>query len=332
MVPTFFYSDVTAIIAEAHKGRLQVLRSTLYFLGFRNTKWVETAQDLEALCNRVKPDLIIAAADLPDGETGGFIQRLRRGHTQADPFTPVIGILGEASPAAVRRGVDSGADDLLIHPWPQGYLDQRLQKLVTGRKPFVVTADYVGPDRRSVPRPGPQARMVTPPNVLTVKALERRSLDAVAGDLAQARAGLDGHRIQSLADLVVGLTGELVASYARGIVGGAENATRLERLLAAASEAVILAPRTGHAKTAGQVLADVVRHGRLCRDAQDLGRVASITELEALAQTLAGRFKLDGHLTRREPAGGDVRAFRRTPAPHAASAPAPHRPANRAAG
>lgn len=77
--------------------------------------------------------------------------------SRVDPFTPIIAVLSEASPGTVRRGVDSGADDLLIHPWSEGYLDQRLQNIIHNRKPFVVTSDYVGPDRRSVRRPGPQA-------------------------------------------------------------------------------------------------------------------------------------------------------------------------------
>lgn len=296
------FSEVSLVIAESDKARLQALRSTLYFLGFRETEWVETAAELEAAVARVQPDLVVTADVLPDGPTGRYIQRLRRGLTKADPFTPVISILSEASPDAVRRGINSGADDLIIHPWPQGYLDQRLEKLVAERKPFVVTSDYVGPDRRAEHRAGSGGRTVAAPNILGLRAVERRPRAEIQAELAGARANMEAQRLMALVELLVRLTGDIEQAAANGSAGSTDARTTVDRLIAAASEAAGLAPRCGQTGAVQQILMDIKRHGRLCRDAQDLGRIASLHDLTHLAEGLAERFGLESALLLSRPA------------------------------
>lgn len=300
MAHTYFYSNVTAVVADDDSNRRQVIRSTLHYLGFREVEWCDTLADLRTLCDSRKPDIILAANDLPDGPASDFFQALRCGQTAADPFTPVIAVLSEASPEAVRRGVDSGADDLLIHPWPTGYLDGRMEKLIHNRKPFVVTADYVGPDRRAKQRPGPQASVIVPPNVLEAKALKRLPHEAVAGDLAGARSALEQFRLQALAGLCVRLIDEVEALYARGQMTTPVVPTQLGRIRSAADEAAQLAK--GPAAGTQAAFRDVVRHASLCRDAQELGRVASIVELARLRDALAAFFKIETALLLDRPA------------------------------
>ncbi|EKV30174.1 response regulator receiver domain protein [Caenispirillum salinarum AK4] len=308
MAHTYFFNNVTAVVADARKPRLQVLRSSLYYMGFRDTEWAETVQDLEEVAERVKPDIIIAAMDLPGGDAGAYFRRIRTGMSRVDPFTPIIAVLSEAAPDTVRRGVDSGADDLLIHPWSEGYLDQRLHNLIHARKPFVVTSSYVGPERRAVPRPGPQAPTITPVNVLEAKALKRKDADAVAGDQQACRRALSAHRVRALAGLIVGLIGDINGRYARGMVMDDANARDLARLTRAAEEAHLQGRLMRDTTCAKDMMADVARHARLCRDAQEFGRIASIAELEALAGRLADAFDLDTALLLDKPAAGDAAA------------------------
>jgi response regulator RpfG family c-di-GMP phosphodiesterase len=76
------------------------------------------------------------------------------------------------SEALVREVADCGADDLLVQPASRKQLTQRVEMLTYKRKPFVVTSNYIGPDRRTGPRPGKQ--IITPkivPNVLLARVL-----------------------------------------------------------------------------------------------------------------------------------------------------------------
>lgn len=301
MAHTYFFSHVTAVVADDDRPRLQVIRSTLHYLGFREVEWVDRLADLRTLCEARKPDLIVAASDLPDGSASTYFQAVRCGQTPVDPFTPIIGVLSEASPEAVRRGVDSGADDLLIHPWPTGYLDGRLEKLIHGRKPFVVSSDYVGPDRRAKQRPGRQAPTITPPNVLEAKALKRQSHDAVADDLAQARAALHQYRLQALATLCVRLVDEVEALQSRGQMADPIVPGQLGRMRSAADEAARLTAQ-GPASTTTAAFRELARHASLCRDALECGRVASMGDLGRLRDTIAAFFKIETALLLDRPA------------------------------
>lgn len=265
MAHTYFFNDVTAVIADARKPRLQALRSNLYYMGFRETVWAETAGSLEQQAEQVKPDIIIAALDLPDGNVAAYFRKIRTGLSHVDPFTPIIAVLSQASTATVRRGVDSGADDVLIYPWPVGYLDQRLQNLIHTRKPFVVTADYVGPDRRAKRRPGPQAPMITPLNVLEAKALKRQNTETVAVAQANARRNLRALRIRALAGLIVGLVGDLDDRYARGDVANAANTETLKRIIRAVEEAHAQLRMSQTSNMTTNVVNAVARHAGCAR-------------------------------------------------------------------
>lgn len=301
MAHTYFYSNVTAVVADPDGPRRQVIRSTLHYLGLREVEWCDSLAELHSLCESRKPDLVLAALDLSDGPASQYFQDVRRGRCSVDPFTPIIAVLSEASPETVRRGIDCGADDLLIHPWPTGYLDGRMEKLIHARKPFVVSADYVGPDRRARDRDGPRAQQLTPPNVLEAKALRRQSSETVAEALSASRTALEQHRLHAVATLAVRLVDEVEALYARGQMADALVPVQLERIRAAADEASLLAMK-GAAATAAAGFRDLARHAGLCRDAQQHGRVASLVEMARLRDAIAGFFKIETALLLDKPA------------------------------
>ena len=68
--------------------------------------------------------------------------------------------------------MNSGPDDLLLIPFAPDQIMSRLKILVERRKPFVVTHDYIGPDRRTAPRPGTtSATQFQVPNPARAQAL-----------------------------------------------------------------------------------------------------------------------------------------------------------------
>ncbi len=75
--------------------------------------------------------------------------------------------------------VNSGADDLLLRPFSTTLLGQRIEAHVERRKGFVITTEYVGPDRRKEPGGG-AIDLFDPPNSLKMKAKEKLSADVIA--------------------------------------------------------------------------------------------------------------------------------------------------------
>ena len=57
----------------------------------------------------------------------------------------------DPAPELIREIVDAGADDILLQPTSRNLLKERIDTLTFDRKPFVVSARHIGPDRRCVP-------------------------------------------------------------------------------------------------------------------------------------------------------------------------------------
>jgi len=71
----------------------------------------------------------------------------------------------------IREIVNAGADDILLQPTSRNLLKERIDTLTFDRKPFVVSARYIGPDRRSRPRNETQTiPLIEVPNTLNARA------------------------------------------------------------------------------------------------------------------------------------------------------------------
>src|SRR3984957_12349216 len=134
---------------------------------------------IEAIRKR-PPDIVLCEAQGADEELCAVIQKLRQGAAGDNPFIVIVVTAWEKSTGLINRVVNSGADDLLLRPFSTGLLGQRIEAHIERRKGFVITTDYVGPDRRqTLPRVGAPAESFEPPNSLKMKAKEKLSAEAI---------------------------------------------------------------------------------------------------------------------------------------------------------
>ena len=126
--------------------------------------------------------MLICGTEFPDGDACKFIAAIRHSEIGANPFIPVIATTWDPTPELVRKIIDSGADDLVVKPISVGHLLERVQSLVYKRKPFVVTTDYVGPDRHRTPSRMAETALIDVPNPLKARITgeDRDSLGANA--------------------------------------------------------------------------------------------------------------------------------------------------------
>ncbi len=123
-------------------------------------------------------DLLVLDLDLPDGSALGVVQEIRQGRLGRNPFLPIILLTWARQPKVLQRAVSSGIDLILVKPVSPAQLFSRIDGLVAQRRPFIVTADYVGPDRRGHAMSG-DAQRYEVPNTLKEK-LEGRQADPAA--------------------------------------------------------------------------------------------------------------------------------------------------------
>jgi len=180
------FSQVRVLLIELPMGR-RVLRTAL--ASFEITlieEWNEVKTDPAALASLAGFDLIIANIDEASDPAALLLRDLRNGTIPGNPFVPIIVTCNNSTAATVRAAVDCGADAVVLKPYSLQQIMDPVDALVDRRRPFVVTADYVGPERRTAARAGQVIEQITVPNPLAAKVL---GLD-VAAQAAAAEAAL----------------------------------------------------------------------------------------------------------------------------------------------
>jgi len=148
-------------------------RMALYSLGFSKVAACDTLDSLNRAIKHVPPDLVLCEAGELGTELCDLIHTLRHGTGgHANPFLVIIVTAWEKSHTLVQQVVNSGADDLLLRPFSTALLHARIDTHIKQRKGFVITHDYVGPDRRKNSVRPSNIALFQPPNSLKMKTAD----------------------------------------------------------------------------------------------------------------------------------------------------------------
>jgi DNA-binding response OmpR family regulator len=181
----FSYDTAETVIFDPVAANRTATRTALYNLGFRR---IESVGSLDALAESIKrrpPDLALCEAQGAVDELCTMIQGLRLGSQSYNPFIVIIVTAWEHSQNLVGRVLNSGADDLLLRPFSTSVLGQRIAAHIENRKGFVITSEYVGPDRRRMSERPSNVELFEPPNSLKMKAKDRLTSEEAAQRLDQ---------------------------------------------------------------------------------------------------------------------------------------------------
>ncbi len=224
------YDTTETLIYDPVAANRTATRAALYTLGFRH---VETVSSLDAFVETIRrrpPDLALCECQGSDAQLCRVIQELRQGAAGYNPFIVIIATAWEKSAALVTRVVNSGADDLLLRPFSTALLGQRIDSHVERRKGFVVTSDYVGPDRRRDTLRPSKVELFDPPNSLKMKAKDRLTPEETAlrldAELRSAREMLNSEKMRRDA-FQVSILWRLMQEH---IPGAASHSAELEKI------------------------------------------------------------------------------------------------------
>ncbi|MEI9929433.1 MAG: hypothetical protein WDM89_02395 [Rhizomicrobium sp.] len=173
------YDTAEALVYDPVSANRMATRSALYALGFRS---IETVQSVKAFADCLRkrpPDLALCEMQNARGDLCNVIQSVRQGGHGYNPFVVIIATAWENNASLIGRVINSGADDLLLRPFSTALLRSRIETHIQHRKGFVVTTDYVGPDRRSDSTRPSNAELFEPPNSLKMKVKERLTPEEV---------------------------------------------------------------------------------------------------------------------------------------------------------
>ncbi|GAB4516877.1 MAG: hypothetical protein Tsb0010_00850 [Parvularculaceae bacterium] len=164
------FNRVTTVIYDPVPANVAAMRGALYDIGIRNIDIFDNLKMLQIRLTNQLYDLVIGEVSSASDPFIAFVRDVRRGAASRNPFAPIVATTSILSAPLVRAAIDAGVDDIMGRPFSYKQVSQRIFALIEARKPFVVTSDYVGPDRRSVPRPGSApAKFIDAPNTLCAK-------------------------------------------------------------------------------------------------------------------------------------------------------------------
>lgn len=164
------YENARVLVAEPNVELREGLVGALKSAGFGDIVQTGNMAGVRDALLAGGIDLVIADTVMPEGDLTELVWQTRHRQLGENPFVLVVALVGERTTAVVGKAVNSGVDDVLLKPIdPQQVLD-RIDLLVRGRKRFVVTADYIGPDRRTRARSeGQTVPLVRVPNPLEMR-------------------------------------------------------------------------------------------------------------------------------------------------------------------
>lgn len=228
------YDQVSLALGEPNPYLRQALKMALAQKGLTRLTDCYNMEAVETALGSPSLDLLICDVEMQGGDFCDTIHRLRHHQLGANPFLLVIGTTSKPDGALIRRVIDSGVDDLLLKPLSVETVQERMGVLARGRKPFVVTHDYIGPDRRKSDRigEGTGTPLIEVPNTLYSKLVEGKSQSDLQKLIDQAAGQLNTHKMQRYSVQVGYLVKRICENYGQIEMGDivADDCRTLQRV------------------------------------------------------------------------------------------------------
>ena len=223
-------SRAKALVCEPSGIIRQGIRLALNNVGIRAIIEANTFVAAHKACEEGDHDILILNHEIEANDSTYLLREVRNGKLGRDPFVLTVMLLSSREEPAVRSAMDCGPDDLLLIPFAPDQLMARLRALVDRRKPFVVTHDYIGPDRRGAPRPGTtSATQFQVPNPAQAKGMGF-SADRYEALKREALAALGVERIKRLAATIDWECKALTTTFTEGRANAETNFRSLIKL------------------------------------------------------------------------------------------------------
>ncbi|MDA1098780.1 MAG: hypothetical protein O2967_07315 [Proteobacteria bacterium] len=196
---TMQYAEAVVLLFDPKRAVRKQTKSILNVLGFKTfLEFQELADVYTVLCNQ-RVELVILAVDAKYSGVLSLVDDVRRQHCGLDPFVPILLTAWDSKLSTLRPVVESGADDVLLHPFSTAQMGERIDALVRCRKPFVVSEAYLGPDRRTTVDRCADLPPIIVPNALQARALGQNELGPTEDRIEESLANLRRLKLRNMA-------------------------------------------------------------------------------------------------------------------------------------
>ncbi|WP_371394404.1 response regulator receiver protein [Glycocaulis abyssi] len=200
MMRNIDYRRASVLLFDPVGVNLRNTRYALHEIGFREISCLSSINEFKRRLEDTSPDLIIAELVNNENELLRAVRAVRAGELGRNPFVVFAFTSWVRDGVVMKQAIDSGVDDVIIRPFSTAFAEERIRTLVKARKPFVVTSDYIGPDRRKdLDRGIGAGNRVDAPNTLQVVTEgDEGAIDEANRWIAEARRTVEAERIRRL--------------------------------------------------------------------------------------------------------------------------------------
>lgn len=215
------FARVEVVVCEANEPLRRNIQQLLRQLGFGEVAVKEHPEECLPLVERGPVDLLIC--DDQGDHTACFemVHGLRHHAIDNNPFVVSIGMVDQKTRdrGTVGRAVNAGSDALIVKPFTSAVFIERIFAVAERRRPFVATADYIGPTRRQRPRNKREALMefIVPNPVQEIAT--GRTREAVAALIRKGTVLLDRRKLRADLDEIEMRANQVLDAIARGVDG-----------------------------------------------------------------------------------------------------------------
>lgn len=203
--------DIDIYLGEPNEQVRESMRAMLRGEGFRKTRTFYRMEDLITAFNESSPDLLIMADDL-HASSFQMVKDIRNFKLGRNPFILVTMMVSGETDINIKKAMLAGSDDVLIKPVSPGKMLDRIVHFTFNRTPYIVTTDYLGPERRRTTADRPsKIRQLLVVNTLKDKAEGKRissselarQVERCMTDVMAARLDSHGLKLGYICNLIL---------------------------------------------------------------------------------------------------------------------------------
>lgn len=137
------------ILADSDQKLMNVLKHMMENIGFRHIHATQTGKAALDLVKQEAVDFVITDWQLKDMHSSTMLQHVRRNSATPNLTLPIIMLTGRAEKSDVEAARDMGINEYVVKPFSAQTIFKRLERIVEFPRYFVLTSEYIGPDRRN---------------------------------------------------------------------------------------------------------------------------------------------------------------------------------------
>lgn len=147
-------SKIRLLIVDDDAMVIRIVKDMLSVLGFSNFEVARDGKDALDVLKLKDIDIIICDWKMKPMDGLEFTRSVREKLKPPARFVPIIMLTGKNEKRDVESARDAGISEYLIKPFTAQGLSERIKRVVEKPRPFILTKQYRGPDRRRSQKEG----------------------------------------------------------------------------------------------------------------------------------------------------------------------------------